>query len=112
MSGKQTWLILSHGFNMDGRAASQTITDKIPHLLKAGVEPIVLSAITGRKDKVVEHHQLLPAMPVALRFDLRSVRPRSHGACRFPLSGERRFPTHASFHVPRSGSTTYWPGVY
>jgi glycosyltransferase involved in cell wall biosynthesis len=68
---KQVWLVLSHGFNMDGRAASQTITDKIPHLLKHGVEPVVISAITGKKDKVVEHHQLLPAGPVALRFDLR-----------------------------------------
>jgi glycosyltransferase involved in cell wall biosynthesis len=68
---KQVWLVLSHGFNMDGRAASQTITDKIPHLLEQGVEPIVLSAITGKKDKVIEHHQILPAMPVALRFDLR-----------------------------------------
>jgi len=68
---KQVWLVLSHGFNMDGRAASQTITDKIPHLLSLGVEPIVVSAITGKKDKVVEHHQILPAMPVALRFDLR-----------------------------------------
>lgn len=68
---KQVWLVLSHGFNMDGRAASQTITDKIPHLLKLGVEPIVVSAITGQKDKVIEHHQILPAMPVALRFDLR-----------------------------------------
>lgn len=70
-SNKQTWLVLSHGFNMDGRAASQTITDKIPHLLNHGVEPIVISAITGKKDKVVEHHQVLPAGPVALRFDLR-----------------------------------------
>src|SRR6202158_5800773 len=68
---KQIWLVLSHGFNMDGRAASQTITDKIPHLLNLGVEPIVVSAITGKKDKVVEHHQVLPAGPVALRFDLR-----------------------------------------
>jgi glycosyltransferase involved in cell wall biosynthesis len=68
---KQVWLVLSHGFNMDGRAASQTITDKIPHLLNLGVEPIVVSAITGKKDKVVEHHQVLPALPVALRFDLR-----------------------------------------
>ena len=41
------WLILSHGFNMDGRAASQTITDKIPHLLGAGIQLHVLSAITG-----------------------------------------------------------------
>jgi glycosyltransferase involved in cell wall biosynthesis len=68
---KQPWLILSHGFNMDGRAASQTITDKIPHLLNLGVEPIVVSAITGKKDKAIEHHQVLPALPVALRFDLR-----------------------------------------
>jgi glycosyltransferase involved in cell wall biosynthesis len=68
---KQIWLVLSHGFNMDGRAASQTITDKIPHLLKQGIEPIVVSAITGKRDKVVEHHQVLPAGPVALRFDLR-----------------------------------------
>lgn len=70
-SSKQAWLVLSHGFNMDGRAASQTITDKIPHLLNLGVEPIVVSAITGKKDKVVEHHQVLPAGPVGLRFDLR-----------------------------------------
>jgi glycosyltransferase involved in cell wall biosynthesis len=68
---KQVWLILSHGFNMDGRAASQTITDKIPHLLNLGIEPIVISAITGKKDQVIEHHQILPAGPVALRFDLR-----------------------------------------
>jgi hypothetical protein len=68
---KQVWLILSHGFNMDGRAASQTITDKIPHLRNLGIEPIVISAITGKKDMVIEHHQVLPAGPVALRFDLR-----------------------------------------
>jgi hypothetical protein len=68
---KQVWLILSHGFNMDGRAASQTITDKIPHLISLGIEPIVISAITGQKDSLIEHHQILPAGPVALRFDLR-----------------------------------------
>jgi glycosyltransferase involved in cell wall biosynthesis len=67
----QVWLVLSHGFNMDGRAASQTITDKIPHLLGMGIEPVVVSAITGRKDQLIEHHQVLPAFPVALRFDLR-----------------------------------------
>jgi glycosyltransferase involved in cell wall biosynthesis len=68
---KHIWLVLSHGFNMDGRAASQTITDKIPHLLNMGIEPIVISAITGKRDKVIEHHQILPAGPVSLRFDLR-----------------------------------------
>lgn len=68
---KQPWLVLSHAFNMDGRAASQTITDKIPHLLNLGIEPIVISGLLGQKDKAVEHHQVLPAFPVALRFDLR-----------------------------------------
>jgi glycosyltransferase involved in cell wall biosynthesis len=47
------------------------MTDKIPHLLNLDIEPVVVSAITGKKDKVVEHHQILPAGPVALRFDLR-----------------------------------------
>lgn len=58
---------------MDGRAASQTITDKIPHLISEGIEPIVLSAVTGRKDEVVEHHQLLPISPAGLRFDFRYI---------------------------------------
>ena len=69
----QAWLILAHAFNMDGRAASQTITDKIPHLLAHGITPIVVSAVTGRKDTVVEHYQLLPVSPAGLRFDLRHV---------------------------------------
>lgn len=70
---RQLWLLLSHAFNMDGRAASHTITDKIPHLLALGVEPIVLSAVTGGRDEIVEHHQLLPVSPVGLRFDLRFI---------------------------------------
>lgn len=67
------WLILSHAFNMDGRAASHTITDKIPHLLANGIEPIIISATTGRLDDKLEHYQLLPLGPSGLRFDLRHV---------------------------------------
>jgi len=67
------WLILSHGFNMDGRAASLTVTDKMPHLIAAGIEPIVLSAVTGAQDRRFEHHRLLPWGPSALRFDLRHL---------------------------------------
>jgi glycosyltransferase involved in cell wall biosynthesis len=70
---RESWLILSHAFNMDGRAASHTITDKIPHLISQGIEPIVLSAATGRRDEVVEHHQLLPVSPAGLRFDVRYI---------------------------------------
>jgi hypothetical protein len=71
MQTKKHWLILSHGFNMDGRAASQTITDKIPYLLEAGIEPVVFSAITGIKDQRFPHRQFLAWGPAAFRFDLR-----------------------------------------
>jgi len=70
---KQHWLILSHCFNMDGRAASQTITDKLPHLMGRGIEPIVLSGISGKLDRRFLHMQLLPWGPSGLRFDLRHV---------------------------------------
>jgi hypothetical protein len=55
---KQRWLVLAHAFNMDGRAASQTITDKLPHLEKAGIELVILSGVSGRHDAHFEHHQL------------------------------------------------------
>ncbi|SNX29041.1 hypothetical protein SAMN06295945_1404 [Polynucleobacter meluiroseus] len=71
MSLGKRWLILSHGFNMDGRAASQTITDKIPYLLEAGIKPTVFSAITGIKDRRFPHQQFLAWGPAAFRFDFR-----------------------------------------
>jgi len=68
---KKNWLILSHGFNMDGRASSLTITDKIPYLLDAGIKPCVFSAITGIKDTHFPHKQFLAWGPAAFRFDFR-----------------------------------------
>ena len=67
----KNWLLLSHAFNMDGRAASLTITDKIPYLLEAGIQPTVLSAITGLKDQRFPHEQFLAWGPAAFRFDFR-----------------------------------------
>lgn len=69
----QRWLVLAHAFNMDGRAASQTITDKLPHLEKAGIELVVLSGVSGKHDTHFEHHQLWPAGPAGIRFELRHV---------------------------------------
>ena len=71
ITNQKRWLILSHAFNMDGRAASQTITDKIPYLLKAGIELIVFSSITGIKDTRFVHRQFLAWGPAAFRFDFR-----------------------------------------
>jgi glycosyltransferase involved in cell wall biosynthesis len=70
---QQRWLVLSHAFNMDGRAASQTITDKLPHLEKAGIELVILSGVSGRQDVHYAHHQLWPAGPAGIRFELRHV---------------------------------------
>ncbi len=75
----KTWLILSHAFNMDGRAASQTITDKMRFFANEGVESIVFSAVTGHKDTEYEHHQILPWGPGGLRFDLRHLLRRKIG---------------------------------
>jgi hypothetical protein len=79
---------------MDGRAASQTITDKIPFLSRA-VEPVIISATTGTPDPVLEHHQLNGLAPSALKFDLRHSLRRRFGsgftykltkaACTLPL---------------------------
>jgi hypothetical protein len=71
LTQKKRWLILSHAFNMDGRAASLTITDKIPYFLDTGVEPIVLSAITGIKDSRFPHYQFIAWGPSGFRFDFR-----------------------------------------
>ena len=70
---RQRWLILAHAFNMDGRAASQTITDKIPHLLDAGIELVVLSGVMGNQDERFEHHRLWSSGPSGFRFELRHV---------------------------------------
>ena len=56
---------------MDGRAASLTITDKIPYLLEAGIRPTVFSAITGMRDTRFPHKQFLAWGPAAFRFDFR-----------------------------------------
>ena len=66
-------MILAHCYNMDGRAASQTITDRIPFLRKKGVTPVVISAPTGRKETEYPHYQVFSPAPSGLKFELRHV---------------------------------------
>ena len=70
---QRRWLILAHCFNMDGRAASQTITDRIPFFLKHGIEPVVLSAPTGNRDSRFPHHQVFSASPSCFLFEVRQI---------------------------------------
>ncbi len=79
-NSRQRWLVISHAFNMDGRAASHTITDKLPHLRRAGIEVVVLSGVSGTHDPLVEHHQLWPMGPAGFRFELRHVLRRRWGS--------------------------------
>ena len=65
------WLILSYLFNIDGKAASQTITDRIPLLLEEGVMPLVLSGPTGEKDNRLPHRRIFSCMPSGLQYELR-----------------------------------------
>ena len=80
VNSRQRWLVIAHAFNMDGRAASQTITDKLPHLRRAGIEVVVLSGVSGTPDSLVEHHQLWPLGPAGFRFELRHVLRRRWGS--------------------------------
>lgn len=85
-NSRQRWLVISHAFNMDGRAASHTITDKLPHLMRAGIEVVVLSGVSGTHDSLIEHHQLWPMGPAGIRFELRHVlRRRWGGGVRYRL---------------------------
>ncbi len=76
----QRWLVISHAFNMDGRAASHTMTDKLPHLARAGVEVVVLSGVSGEHDALLAHYQLWPAGPAGIRFELRHVLRKRWGS--------------------------------
>jgi glycosyltransferase involved in cell wall biosynthesis len=58
---------------MDGRAASQTITDRIPSLMEKGVVPVVLSAPTGMKDHRFPHFQIISPAPSGILFELRHI---------------------------------------
>lgn len=70
---KPYWLILSHSFNQDGQASSQTITDKIPYILNRGIDIAVLSGVMGVRDTRFTHLQLLPWGPNGFSFDIRQL---------------------------------------
>jgi len=113
------WLVLAHAFNMDGRAASQTITDKLPHLERAGIEVVVLSGVSGTKDTHYEHHQLWPAGPAGLRFELRHVLRRhlhnrlAYRAVMFPVSlALLPFLLIEKWFRPVESSWSWWISAY
>ena len=73
------WLVVAHCFNMDGRAASQTITDRLPHLIRRGVRPVVISAPTGDRHRQVAHYRIFSPAPSGLLFEGRQIIDRMSG---------------------------------
>ena len=70
---QEPWLILAHCFNLDGRAASHTITDRIPLLMKQGIKPVVISAPHGDKDCRFPHYRVPSPAPSGILFELRYI---------------------------------------
>ena len=70
---RNRWFILAHCFNMDGRAASQTITDRLPYFMNRGVKFVVLSAPTGLKDTQLPHYQVISPAPSGIRYEMRFI---------------------------------------
>lgn len=68
---RENWLILAHGLFMDGRAASLTVTDKLPHFVARGINPVLVSSVTGAKSNEYTHYRCISPAPSGIRFDIR-----------------------------------------
>ena len=72
MESPEHWLILSHCYNMDGRAASQLIKPRVAELSKRGINCTVISAPNGAHDpSIYKHRRVFSWFPAGLKFELR-----------------------------------------
>lgn len=81
--GYRKWLILAYFFNSDGKAASQTITDRIPLLLEEKIMPIVLSSPLGFIDERFPHSSVFSAAPSGLLYEMRFLLKKKEHFCLF-----------------------------
>jgi glycosyltransferase involved in cell wall biosynthesis len=71
-----SWMIFSYFFNIDAKASSQHLDDRIPHLEALGVKPVVLSSICSEKNREVLHYRVPSISPSGIRFELRYLKRR------------------------------------
>lgn len=71
------WLVLSYFANIDGKAASQHLDDRVPHLRSLGIEPLILSSICGERNPELAHFTVPSLSPSGVRFELRYLRRRN-----------------------------------
>ncbi len=71
------WIILSYFANIDGKASSQHIDDRLDHLKDLGIEPVLVSSICGRRRPDIPHFTVPSVAPSGVRFELRYLRRRN-----------------------------------
>lgn len=72
MQVSEHWIIFSHCYNMDGRAASQLIKPRVAELTTRGVKCSVISAPNGAHDpSIYKHKRVFSIFPAGLKFELR-----------------------------------------
>lgn len=72
-----SWIIFSYFSNIDGKASSQHIDDRIPHLASLGVKPFIVSSICGDRTSNVAHYRVPSVAPSGVRFELRYIKRRN-----------------------------------
>ena len=88
MEKERRWLIVTHGCNLDGRAYSQHIDDRLPCLKKEGITPVVLSGPTGPPRTDVIHVQVHSPAPSGIRFELgKTIKSKTGGRPLLRLAG-------------------------
>jgi hypothetical protein len=71
------WLILSYFSNIDGKASSQHLDDRLPYLQSLGKRPVLLSSLCGERRLDVPHFRVPSVAPSGIRFELRYLKRRN-----------------------------------
>ena len=71
------WMIFSYFANIDGKASSQHLDDRLPHMVSMGIRPVLISSICSERRTDLPHLRVLSAAPSGLRFELRYLRRRN-----------------------------------
>ncbi len=72
-----SWIIFSYFSNIDGKASSQHLDDRIPYLAALGVKPVVVSSVCGKKRSDVPNYRIPSVAPSGIRFELRYLKRRN-----------------------------------
>jgi glycosyltransferase involved in cell wall biosynthesis len=83
-SPEKNWLIFSYFANIDGKASSQHLDDRLPCLRSLGKNPVLLSSVCGERRSDVPHFRVPSIAPSGIRFELRYLKRRSR-ALKFAL---------------------------